>query len=117
MKLSIRQRLNLDGILRQQKSTDGEELMLNYDLVKKVKMPREDRSIYVREVMGGIVLDEKAIDAGPVLAVELSTAEVRRLQAVLRAWTQFGPDDVEWLNDVKDQLNEVTKIQKKITKE
>ena len=108
MKLTVQQRLNLEGMIRQQRSPDDETLMLNYDLLQKVRVPESERSLYMREVFNGqsIVTEflTKPIQTAPVLEVDLSAAEVRRLEALLREWKQYSADDVEWLMSLKKQI-------------
>ena len=108
MKLTVQQRLNLEGMIRQQRSPDDETLMLNFDLLQKVRVPESERTLYMRDAFNGqAMITEfitKAIQTAPLLDVELNSAELRRLEALLREWKNYGTDDVEWLMNIKKQI-------------
>jgi hypothetical protein len=108
MKLTIQQRLNLEGMIRQQRSPDDETLMLNFDLLQKVRVPESERPLYMRDnPAGGVEFVTRAIQTAGVLEVELNSAELRRLESLLREWENYGTDDVEWLMAIKKQITAI----------
>jgi hypothetical protein len=103
-------RLNLEGILRQQRTSDDELLMLNHSLWKTIPLPKEEKKAYVRkiETVQGPVEDwiMDSIEAAPPQTIELEMAEIRRLDAVLKEWKGWRPEDVDWMHPVRDQLRQ-----------
>jgi len=108
LKLTVQQRLNIEGIIRQQRSPDDETLMINFELLKKIRIPAEEKQIYLRDIPTpqGIMTEfyNKTIQAALPADVTLETAEFRRLDSLLKDWKQYTTDDVEWLMDLKGQI-------------
>jgi len=111
LRMTVQQRLNLEGMLRQQKSEDGEALMTSYELLKKIRIPTEDRVLYMREIQTpqgpATEFFNRTINAAPSTDIELESAEIRRLEGTLKDWKNYSPEDVEWLIDLKKQLSAV----------
>lgn len=109
--LTVQQRLNIEGIIRQQRSPDDETLMLNYDLLKKIRIGTEERPLYMREVttpQGTMSeFNNRNIQAAPSVEVNLEAPEIRRLETLLREWKQYSTDDIEWLSGLKRQIGAV----------
>jgi len=109
--MSVQQRLNLEAMLRQQRSPDDETLMVNWELLKKLRIPAEDKALYMRDIQTpqgqATEFFMKNIQAAPEMDVELESAELRRLDTVLKEWKQYTTDDVEWLQGVKSQIASV----------
>lgn len=107
VRMSVKARLNLEGIIRQQRSEDCEVLMTNYELLQKVRIPEPERAAYLREdAMGNATPIMTTIKAAPDTDVDLSSAEVRRVEGLLRDWKAYTVDDVEWLLALKTALKD-----------
>jgi len=104
--MSVRARLNIAGIVGQQK-VGVSDLHVLGDLFKKVSVPDEDRETVMRDIGNGqAILDLEAMKAMPDAEIALEKAEVRKLKEILKGWTQYGPADLDWLDPVMKQLEE-----------
>ena len=105
--MSIRARLNITGILGQQKVAYNDMHVLS-DLLKKVTVPDEVRENIMRELGNGqAILDPQAMKEIPDVELELEKAEIRKLKQVLKDWNQYGPADLDWVEPIMKQLDEV----------
>lgn len=104
--MSIRSRLNIAGIVGQQK-VGVTDLHVLGELFKKVNVSDEVRETIMRDLGNGqAILDTEALKAIPDTAVELEKAESRKLKDILKSWTQYGPADLDWLDPILKQLEE-----------
>lgn len=103
--LNVFSRLNLEALIRSQKTEDHEELLLLCDLRNKVGYDDTERSVYVRSIPGmapEIKLDV-ARKATPFV-VELEKAELRKVAALVRPMKVTTDDASEWYLDLRKQL-------------
>jgi hypothetical protein len=104
--MSIRARLNIAGIVGQQKVAYADMHVLS-DLLKKVNPPDEVREMIMRDLGNGqAILDQDALKATPDVELDLEKAETRKLKEILKGWTQYGPSDLDWLDPIMKQLDE-----------
>lgn len=101
-------RFHVATILGQQRTEDADSFVL-WDIIKKVRLPDEQRREIFREFRPGEgILDEEAIKRIEDVEVELEKAEVRKLRDTLKAWRGFTPPDTEWWAPLKKQLEAET---------
>jgi hypothetical protein len=103
MEFTVRQRISLEQILGQQKGTIA-ELEAVSDTLKKIRLTDDERDQYLKILPDKILLDLKAIESAAPLSVELEKAERRKLLEIINSFNSFGPDDVEWVMPLKNQL-------------
>lgn len=103
--LTMQQRLNLEALIRQKRGEDNDDMRTLESLFKKIRIPKEERQQYIREIPGGTALiDQSAIDRAPELPIELEDAEVRKLKTTLREYKSWSVDDFEWKDPLEQQL-------------
>lgn len=107
VKLSVLQQISIEGIIRGLRGKDDEEMMTNLSLLRKVRIPKEERPAYVREfetaqgTQGQLLM--KSIIAAQDSEIDLETAEIRRLQAILRD-AVISVEDLEWKHPLEEML-------------
>lgn len=118
VKFSVYQRLNIEGLIRGIRGKDDEEMMINLSLLKKTRIPKEEKAAFVREFDSPqgpqAVLIMRSITAASDEDIDLETAEIRRLQSILRD-AQIGPEDLEWKHPLEEQLRKMDTGVVKIT--
>lgn len=106
--LTLWQRFNLDGIMRQQRMGDGEDFLALLDLWRKLAVSDALRKDYQRAPCSacgqGRLWDMDALALVEPLTLDLEKAEVRKLSALISGWRQFTVDDADWLTSIKAQL-------------
>ena len=111
VRLDIRQRLNLEGLIRQQRPEDREITELLADIRKKIRVPEEEIGKYRRRnpvTREWMYDDDAVLKANISIEVTLSKAEARRLKTILKP-PSFTPnvDDLDWLVPLEDQLKDL----------
>lgn len=110
LRLSVLQQINLESVMRSQRGKDDEEMVTNFHLMQKIRVPKEEKVAYVRDIetpqgtIGQLIM--RSITAAPDVDVELERAEFTRLQTVMREMS-IGVDDYEWLIPLKDQISKI----------
>jgi hypothetical protein len=100
--MNVQQRLNLEGIIRQQRVPDGDDLMTLYEMRKKIGFTDEERERYVI-VENGIVKLTPAVQQDPPVEIDLERGEMRKLKGLLNDW-KFSVDDVDWYTPLREAL-------------
>jgi hypothetical protein len=103
--LTMMQRLNLDALLSVQRGS-LDDLFTLHDIREKIKVARGLREQYVKYLPDGRVLvDEQAVELAEPADFDFEKEEVRRLQRLLKEWTNFAEGDVSWVVPLKKQLD------------
>lgn len=110
--LTLWQRLNLEGVILQQRQSDGHDYLTLVDFWRKIAVPDRKR----QEVASGIcaacgaprrgsIWDRAKIDLEPAHEIEVEKAEARIALDIL-AGHKFNVADSEWFEGVKSMLRE-----------
>ncbi|MDE2104518.1 MAG: hypothetical protein KGL39_45200, partial [Patescibacteria group bacterium] len=103
--LTMMQRLNLDALLSVQRGS-LDDLFTLHDIREKIKVPKAMRDEYLRPMPDGRVLvDEGAVMLAESVDYEFEKEEVRRVQKLLKEWTNFTEGDLSWVVPLKKQLD------------
>lgn len=98
-------RLNLEALIRSQKTDDHDELMLLCDLRKKIGYSDQERSSYVLNIPGQLpTVKLEAARAAAPFTVELEKAELRKIASLVRPVKVTTDDAAEWYLDLRKQL-------------
>jgi hypothetical protein len=110
--LTLWQRMNLEGIIRQKRTGDGEDFLTMYETWKKITVPDSERKEYFQNPCAtcGTArgMDMQRIKLSDDLEVDLEKAEARKITALIQEWKNFSVDDGEWLIPLKLILKEVS---------
>jgi hypothetical protein len=112
VKLSIIQRLNLEGLIRQQRSAPDDSLETFHDLFVKVQIPDDERLIYVRDDgRGNAIIDRAVVEKAEEIEVTLEKAEARKMLQLIDGTLckTFNVDDLQWIKPLRVQLREYLK--------
>lgn len=94
--LDMTTRLIVETILGQQKGT-LDDLEVPSDILKRIKVPKEEKDNFLRVVRGQVIVDEEALAAAQPFEVELEKEEVKRLIKIFSEWPGFSPGDVQYV--------------------
>lgn len=110
VKLTLWQRMNLEGIIRAQRVAESPDFLTMYDVWKKITVPDSERKEYAQNpcVTCGLarMFDMDRVNLAPARDVDIEKAEARKLIELLAGWKQFNVDDGEWLFPLKVILKE-----------
>jgi hypothetical protein len=105
--LDIRTRLNLEGLIRQERPEDTDTVYTLRDIMSKIRIPEEERKKYVNQTRQGLAFDDKAIiESKDTISVELNMPEARTLKSVVKKWRP-NVDDLFWWDPLLEQLENV----------
>jgi hypothetical protein len=105
--MTVRQRLNVEGLIRQERPDELEGVYLLRDMMNKIRIPEEERGQYVAEVLGQVRLDDKAINAATgTIDVSFNMPEARKLKTLVRKWKP-NVDDLVWYEPLLEALQDV----------
>ena len=114
IKFSIRQRLHCMGLIRaQRKETDRDigTLRTLREIMDKIRIDDDNLKLYAVNIPGVGQVDNadaiKRSDAEDPLEVELEKAELRELKQVLTVGFRASVDDLDWWDDLVNQLKDV----------
>ena len=103
--VTVRQRLNLETIIRAKRGPDDDDSRTTADLFKKIRVDKEERQRFIRDIPGGAPwVNERAIENEPEIIIDLEAAEVRKLKSLLKEWQGYSVDDFEWKDPLAEQL-------------
>lgn len=104
LKLTAFQRVQLEGLLNQQRGSVS-NLMITYDIIEKIKLPKEQSEPNIKTIPDGrIMIDKNGLAVIPEETFDLEKAEKRKLLEIINGYEGFGPSDIEWLIPLRKQL-------------
>jgi hypothetical protein len=105
--LSVFARLNIESVIRSQRTEDHDELLLLLDLRHKIGFSDEERSSYVRMIPGfQPEIKMEVVSKVAPSVIEFEKAELRKLASLLRSMKVSTDDAITWYSDVRKQLVE-----------
>lgn len=112
LQFNVRQRMELMQLIQVKcrgKKKDPKRLQ-GRDVLLKIKIPTDERSLYVTVVPGvGELRNEEAIEHGPSVMVEFSKADARFLDALMdEGFDNLGPLDDDWLLPLQEELQKAS---------
>lgn len=106
IKMTARQRLNVESILRQKRITNENDFVLAVEVKRKLGFTEDERKEFLKDVGDGkAILNAVRLDAIEPKEIEFEMAELRALAGYLRE-TPFGVDDADWWLPFKEALKE-----------
>lgn len=103
--LNVFARLNLESLIRTQKTDDHDELLLLCDLRQKIGYSDQERASYVLSVPGQMpTIKLEAARAASPLTVELEKVELRKVASLVRPVKVTTDDASEWYLFLRKQL-------------
>ena len=106
LKLDAFQRLQLEGLLNQQRGTVT-NLMVTYEIIEKIRLPKEQAETHTKATPDGrVMIDRKGLATIPEESFEMEKAEKRKLLEILNGNEGFGPGDIEWVMPIRKQLTD-----------
>lgn len=108
VKLTVLERLNLEGVIRSQRCHVVSDAELFFAVKNKIFLPEVERKRYLIEVRPGEAqIDLNMARGAEEAQVELEGAEVTKLLERLEGFVRepgIAPDDVEWFVPLKQKL-------------
>lgn len=108
------QRLNLEGVMQQQRQVDGRDYLALVDLWRKIAVPDSIRKDYAGNVCGacgaprgGSIWDREKIELAAPLEIEVEKGEARVALDICTAYKKTVTDS-EWWFPMKRDLQAVT---------
>jgi|SRR5579872_232070 len=105
--LTVLQRLKIEAYMKAQEAKDPVDMMVRYQLLLKIRIPKSERGKYVREMGQFAKLLETPIEQAEPATFELEKAEWDELRDFLKSQggVKLALEDMEWWLPLKEQYN------------
>lgn len=103
--LNPHQRLALENLINNTQKGTIKDLLLWGDILDKIVLTEEERSVYFKSLPDGrVLMNQLEVNEARPLELTLEKEEQRKLLGMLQEVKDFTPADLKWVRPVLDQL-------------